>query len=61
MEDNINQHRIDNNVENSKEFYTRKDIASVRVFVCKNFIVFSEVHLAFFKCVEDPLNDFRIA
>jgi len=54
MEDNVNQQRIGNNIENSKEFYTRKDIASVKVLYAKISLFLARVHLAFFKWEEDP-------
>lgn len=52
MEDNVNKCRMDNTIENNKEFYSWKDNKR-KSFACKNF-VFSEGHLSFFICEKGP-------
>jgi len=54
MEDSVNKHRIDKHIEESKEFYNRKNIASLKVFACKNFIAFSKGPIRIFQMRGGP-------
>ena len=61
MADNVNKHRIDNNIENNIRVHSKKDYCKPVSLVMQKRYSFCCRKIAIFKCEVDPLNDVRIS